>query len=171
MIRPKGNIPIFLIIIILAAGAAVYFLVKSNTVTPQNSYPTPSPSPTNVALKTFQSETMNFSIEIPQSFQTEEKFGSVTIKNGSGIILIMQNATNFDNLKEYIKNSKNNLENRIAGREDLVINNQEATSGFLENNEKIYLIYADNTVYIISTKSQPIYSDLDQITQSFRYIP
>ena len=175
--KQKGNIPIFLIIIILAAGAAVYFFVKSNMPTFQNLYPSPAPSPTNiVALKTFQSQLMKFSIQLSNDFQIEEKFTTVILSSSKGEILISRNGTNFKNLKDYLNDLDTKNKVTIVEQKTLSINDYEV---FLRSEKysgsekmtKVYVIYVDNWVFAISTTSESLYDDLDPIAQSFRYTP
>ena len=52
----------------------------------------------------------------------------------------------------------------------LSINGLSAIKGYV-NDEKIYFIYAQYAVYTLSTREPSLYSDLDQIAQSFRYAP
>ena len=120
--------------------------------------------------KTFQSsDVMDFSIIVPADYEVIEKLGSANIiADGENNILIGRNGTNFNNLDDYIKNSRNNLEPRLLKRESMIINGLETVSGVV-NNEKIYFIYAQNVVYTLSTENESLFDDLDQIAQSFRY--
>lgn len=161
--KQKSNV-LFLVIVIaaLAIGAVIYY--KSSSSQPES---TKSAEQT----KTFQSSSvMKFTIELPINYKANEKFGSVTINTDTRQILIGQNGTNFNNLQDYIKNSRNNLDTRLTNRKNLKINGLDATFGFI-GEERIYLIYAENTVYSISTKSSSLFDDLDQIAQTFRYTP
>ena len=81
-----------------------------------------------------------------------------------------QNGTNANNLKDYIKNSRNNLVDRIKNQKELSINDLEALVGQIDT-ERVYFIYVENKVYMLSTASQSLYDELDQITQSFKYNP
>lgn len=159
-----------IIVLIIATGA--FFYLKSD-----HSYkkfvPTYLSSPSPASANTFKSSNvMKFSLSIPVGYSSEEKAGSVTISSSKGEILILQNGTNFTNIDEYISNSQNSLKNRLVERKDIIINGLSGTYGFLDE-EKIYLILSkDNyAVYMISTKNKELYSDLDQIAQSFRYTP
>jgi len=177
MMKQKGNIPIFLIIIILAAGAAVYFFVKSNMPTFQNLYPSPAPSPTNiVALKTFQSRTMKFMIQVPDAFELKDNITDVDLKTPLGKITIVKNGTNFNNLRTYIADFDSKRKLEVNENKWETINDNEALSRlvhFIDSDvkQKSYYIYSNYNVFIISTTSESLYSDLNQIAQSFRYIP
>ncbi|MBU0569898.1 hypothetical protein KKB40_03895 [Patescibacteria group bacterium] len=144
--------------------------ITSKTDKTKKTQTSPKTSPTQ-DLKTFRSsEIMDFSIQIPREYEVTEKFGSVTIVTEEGEIHIGQNGTNFDNLNDFIKNSRNNLEDRIKNRKDLTINDLESAVGFIDE-EKTYFIYKEYNVYILSAKVESLYNDLDQIAQSFRYVP
>ena len=169
----KIILPVIIVLGVLAAGYFVYKqFAKTSRDNPTSAImATPSDYSTIQELKTFQSSSvMKFSITLPNNFLVEERFGSVRIETPTGEILIGQNGTNFNDLIGYIENSQNNFKSRIVNREDLIINGLESIKGIIED-ESVYLIYADYRVYSISTRTQPLYDDLDQIAQSFRYVP
>ena len=157
-------------IVVFCLITIVYILTQLSAKQ-DNLYNMPNYSPTQRKTKIFKSsEIMKFSIVVPYRYEVLEKFGSVTINTKDGKILVGRNGTNFDNLRDYIKNSRNNLENTLFETEYLVINGLEGMSGKI-GIEKIYFIYAENMVYIISTSSSALFEDLDKIAQSFRYAP
>lgn len=159
-----------LIIIVVIVGGYFGLQKFSKKQPPLSQEPSSSLAPSPANLKTFESKTMKIKIEVPEEFNVEEKFASVKIKTSQGEISVDRNGTNFSNLNDYIKNSQNNLEVRITNRKELTINNLISISGMLEK-EEIYFIYINNFVYTLSTSSPDLYDDLDQIAQSFRYIP
>lgn len=166
-------LPFIAIAILFLVGGYVLYRKISIQTNPTIKLPqtVSSPSSNNQSFKTFKSSTaMKFAITLPEEYQIEEKFGSVTISSGKGFILITQNSTNFGNLDDYLKFSKNNLQNNITNRKASVIDGKDTVSGFI-GEEKIHYIYADNNIYMISTKSESLYDDLDQIALSFRYTP
>jgi len=177
MKKQKGNLSLFLIIIILTVGVAIYLFVSRGTYAPQNSYSTPSPSPANVALKTFQSKLMKFSIEMSSSFFANEESTRIIVNSADGQIYISRNGTQFDNLDSYLNNFDQNTVLELESDEKSKVDNYEARKRVFkktdvsEKGEKIYFIYVDSFVYKISTTSPSLYSALDQIAQSFRYIP
>src|SRR3989338_6411931 len=70
--------------------------------------------------------------------------------------------------------SKRRIE--ISGTTMLIINGLNSLSRIIKFSEegiiqKSYYIYVNNSVYILSTKSESLYLALDQIAQSFRYTP
>jgi len=102
------------------------------------------------------------------------------VKLGENIISVIRNYDPIGNgsLGEYLDyaDSKNEIKS-TSGKKELVINGYQAASrnevrGGI--NKKAYYIYVsdvDKIVYVFSTKSESLYSDLDQIAQSFRYTP
>lgn len=164
----KLLLPLIIITVVLIGIVGFRQLQKM----PYSQLPSPSPSPTEKIFKNFESSTLKFKINIPYKSEVEEKATRVTIKfpNSDASIIINRGATNFGNLNDYVNNSQNNLKETIKDKNDFKINDLEALSGYT-NNSKSYFIYVDNWIYIISTDSSPLYPDLDQIAQSFRYIP
>lgn len=163
-VKKQNKLPVVVVVLILLAGVLVFNYQKVSTDKQQS-------QTTQDQTKTFQSSSvMKFQISVPTSHEITEKFGSATISTPNGNILIGQNGTNFDNLKNYISNSNNNLEDRIKNKKELKINGLDVVSGVIEN-RKTYFIYSDFRVYILSTDSESLFTDLDQIAQSFRYMP
>lgn len=162
-------------IIVLASAVLILIIVsvfvfkgiqKQST---QNLIPTPTVP--NTSLKTFKSSsTMDFTIKVPLKYEIEEKAVSVVLSSTEGNILIGQNGTNFDNLQDYLQDLSKKNKFTLTGKVTTVINGMETTVGKI-NNEKYYFIYAPDRVYSIYTSFKTLYSDLDQIAQSFRYSP
>jgi hypothetical protein len=185
----KGNTFIFLLIGgLVVMGLGFYFKTQLSRST-SNDYKTttsnnptiPTPQPTSQATpdqtKTYHSKTLKISFSYPSDFQVEEKFTTISLKNNAGVVLISRNGTNFSNIESYLKDSdsKVNLkvdqENKFtAGDLDHVTRIEQFTSGSI-NKHKIDFIYKDYNIYSISTSSEELYDELDQIAQSFRYIP
>lgn len=113
---------------------------------------------------------MRFSITLPATYKVEEKFAKVTISTPAGNIYINQIGTNYDNLEDFLRQVKE--DNKILPIEEktLIINNLPAMF-WGKSDERLYIIYHENTVYTISTKFKSLYTDLDKIAQSFKYIP
>lgn len=157
-----------IIVLVLAGG----YFVANQSIIQKKILPTqsPSPSPPSLELKTFQSKTMKFSIDLPDEFLAEEKLGSVTISTPEGEIYIDKNGTNFDSLEPYLKDLS--LKNRfsLVDRKNLAINELSSISG-TTGEEKTYFIYKNNMVYTLNVKIKGLHDDLDQIAQSFRYTP
>ena len=166
------------VFIILVGG----YFVTSKFVIHQTSIPTKTPAstvgPIVEELKTFRSSSiMKFSILVPKNFQVEEKFGSVKISTEQGSIEINKNGTNFSDLENYLKDLSKKNQFELVNGESLNIAGLKSLKGDLKSstnpdlNERIYFIYVDYRVYSISTKLISLFDDLDQIAQSFRYIP
>lgn len=165
--KQQGNIIIILIIVAaLIICITLYNQSKSISKTPQ-----PTPSTNSQQTKTFRSSSvMKFSIEIPENYQVEEKFTNVTIATPKGSIYINRTGTNFEKVEDYINDLGTKNHFTLTDKKILQINGLKTISGIIEK-EKIYFIYNDYAVYTLTAKSESLYSDLDQIAQSFRYIP
>ena len=172
----------FLLPIVLVLIAIAFFVVKSYKI-PNYSLPSDhqplnadSSSP-GTDLKLFGSKNLKFAVQLPVDFEVEEKFSGVIIESEGGEIILSRVATNFTELKDYLDDLEKNNKFIIDKRESRDINRMEAVKGIIKSNvnskidEKIYFIYSDNWVYSLSTKITVLYSDLDQIAQSFRYTP
>ncbi|KKR30628.1 hypothetical protein A2715_00380 [Candidatus Woesebacteria bacterium RIFCSPHIGHO2_01_FULL_39_32] len=141
---------------------------------------TESSVPIGSQLKTFQSETLDFTVQLPENYVVDEDTTFADLKLGENIISVIRNYDPIGNgsLGEYLDyaDSKNEIKS-TSGKKELVINGYQAASrnevrGGI--NKKAYYIYVsdvDKIVYVFSTKSESLYSDLDQIAQSFRYTP
>ncbi|OGM12698.1 hypothetical protein A3A76_04255 [Candidatus Woesebacteria bacterium RIFCSPLOWO2_01_FULL_39_23] len=168
----KNNKSLLFGLVILLLIVVWVYLTRANKPTVSTVFTTsPTPISTSQNLKTFKSsEIMDFTIETPRDYQVVEKYGLATLTSSKGKIIISQNATNYDNLSDFLKDNRGTSYTNITNKRYLNINNLESVSGFI-GEEKIYFIYVDYTVYLISSKTGALFSDLDQIAQSFRYTP
>lgn len=122
----------------------------------------------------FESKYLNFSVDLLPGFQAADETTQITIDSQGGQINVSRNGTNYDSLDSYISDfdTKRNL---IASDvEKITINDYESMSRMVEFpdqsvKQKSYYIYINNWVYIISTFSEGLYDDLDQIAKSFKY--
>lgn len=162
---------IFLPSILAVVIASVLFISVlpklMNRQIPQNDSVQSTPN-----TKTFKSsEVMKFSVDLPNEFSAVENLGRVTIKSDSQReIYINQVGTNFENVSAYLKDLQNKNNFTLMNEKIMKINNLEAISGN-KGKEKIYFIYTSYDIKTISTTSEELYDDLDQIAQSFRYTP
>lgn len=136
---------------------------------------------TNTALntadrKTYSSKVMKFAIDVPYQFRVEDTDVKLTLSVDTGQISIVRNGTNYDNLSDYLAefDTRRNLTSSEINK--ISIDGKEAISRLVTFPEegvrqKSYYIYADSWVYVLSTSSEALFSDLDQIAQSFRYTP
>lgn len=167
--KQKNNVLILVIIVAtLATGAFVYY--KSDTSQSESTRSTQQ-------TKTFLSKNLKFSINIPSNLLIEEKFTTITLKNDDVKITISRNGTNFEKLEESINDLHQKNKTLMFNKTSLNINGLTAIKGVLNNpsgsssREFVYYIKIDNIIYVLSTKDESLYNDLDQIAQSFRYTP
>lgn len=163
--NPKNNIALRSIIFITVLALILLFIYVN--------FRSQSSPASNGAQQTkrFESKDLKFSISLPTDFLIEEKFNSIFLKSNDGEITVGRIGTNFDNLNDYLDNlsSLNNF--TIENKENLTINNYSAVKAYIKG-ATYYFIYPSKwVVYSIFTKSQPLFGDLDQIAQSFRYTP
>ena len=164
--KPKGNIAVILICVV-ALLLALVVLFKKNT-TP--SIEQPPVEVTKQLSKTFESKVMKFKITVSPEITVQENLGQVVISSSSGKLYVDRNGTNFSNLKDYINDLS--IKNK-ANLQDLryyTINNTEAASGLI-GSEKNILLYSDGSVYLFTTNFPNLYPLLDQIVQTFKYLP
>lgn len=113
---------------------------------------------------------LNLALPINTKVQ-EEKAHSITLSSDNqGTIMILQNATNHTNLISHLSDPRNDILSRQDSIEQITINDFEAVIG-QEQDKKNYFIYANNVVYSFSTSHEDLYDELDQIANSFQYIP
>jgi|SRR3989344_1229121 len=171
--KNKGIISIIISITLVVVIIGI-ILVSKNQISDQPQVVNNSPSLTNPIsqdLSTFQSKTLKFSVSIPGDFQTKDDIVAVKLSNKEGVILITRPGTNFDNLSDFLNDVIRTNNYSISEKTELTIDNMPAISVKLNNAKKVYLIYKENFVYNLTTESQALYSDLDQIARSFRYTP
>lgn len=178
MNKEKGEISVLLVgaIIALILGSLFYFSLNSKEKAIDNYQPSPSPVINSEETKTYHSKNLKFLITIPSSSDIKEGQTYTDVTIDKKLIEIMRNGTNFDSLESYLENFDNQSSLNTSNPESFTINNYEALNR-LETNSKsdekvnIYYIFVENWVYILSTSSESLYGDLDQIAKSFQYIP
>lgn len=165
----KYNRPlIYLIIIFLVAGLLIFIKAKNS-----NSLKTLSKKliiSSESSSKNYTSKALKLTISVPAKFQIQDNLGRILINAKNGQIIIVRASTNFESVIDYLNFIKAKNHFQLKEQQDIQINSYLAISGF-KNGEKIYFIYADGWVYTLSTSSEALYSDLDQIAQSFKYTP
>lgn len=176
----KKKIKLFIytaIVIVFSLIAVVYIITRSNGE--QNvPYTTPSYTPTQATKeRIYRSKNLKFSVIIPYYDNTiQEGQTYVDIKINGMLIEAVRNGTNFESLKEYVKDFDEKKRVQVTEEKDETIN-AYATISRLETNmttgvkQKIYYIFADSWIYSLSTSSESLFPVLDQIAQSFRYTP
>src|SRR3989338_855795 len=173
----KILVPALIIAVVLVGG---YFGYKQISQTSKEEpiaigITTPAASPVSQELKTFQSKFMKFSVELPNNFSAIDEPSRITIQSNRGQIYVNRNGTQFNDLGAYLTNFDQTTQLEISLDEKMTINDYETRKRITKNpdigTEKTYFIYIENFVYKISTSFESLYDDLDQIAQSFRYIP
>jgi len=159
---------LFVTIIITA-----YFTFKGLTRFQQNKQNITTSIYTSSNLKTFESKALKFSIEAPAIYKVTEESGAIVIITTKGNINIDRNASNLNNLNDYVEDLRSKNKVSVISSKYLAINNNKALETTINSGNsketKEYMIYVNNWVYLISTTNPTLYSDLDQIAQSFRY--
>jgi len=164
------------VLMILIVGVVV-FVNKSNRYNGNHNITSPTVADTD--LKTFKSSSaMKFTIQYPSNYLLIDKVDMVEMSNsnGSGSIFIIRNGTNFNSLEGYIENFDSKRKVNLSSTQSLTIDGFETMSRIIYTpgnkiTQKSYYIFVNGTVYILSTQLESLYSDLDQIAQSFRYTP
>ena len=125
----------------------------------------------------YRSKTLKFIISASPNWQLQEEITFVDLLSNEGKINISRIATNFSNVTDYLKDFdiKRNIvvetENKLSIYDRESVSRIEIFHGGPINKQKVYYIYVDNWVYSLSTYSEPLFGDLDQIAQSFKYTP
>ena len=114
--------------------------------------------------------TLNFTITAPPSFQVDERITGVLLVNDEGKITVSKSGTDYETLDDYWQFylDSNNLQD--IGEKKLKIDKLDVVSAKVYET-KIYIIFKEGIVYTLSTESEFLFDDLDQIAQSFRYTP
>ncbi len=165
-------VPVVLVIFVLVMGVVLYFQQQGVDINTQKSTVSQSFTPVEYReeIQTVRPQDMNYTIEVPSSFNVEEKTPSVILSSVGNEITITRSGTNFDDIDSYISNLSEENNFVLEAKKEDVVNGLSAISGFV-GERKSYFIYADGWVYTLSTTSTDLYSDLDQIAKSFRYTP
>lgn len=170
----KKQIQILVILVlVILTGVIIYFryLPKEN----KPNTPVVNKQSNTPKYKTFKSEVINISIQLPQDYLIEEKLTHVELKKGNNSIGLDRNAHAFRTLKEYLDDAdeKDKLEfTRVINEFEInsfpAVIRDELRGGV---KVRMYYIFTPDWVYIFSTDSESLYPDLDQIAKSFRYTP
>lgn len=170
-INIKNNIALRSILFV-AISVLVLFFIYTNFYSPS------SPMSNNTQqTKQFESKDLKFSISLPTFFIIEEKLNSIFLKANNGDITISRIATNFGGIEDYLIDFDSKRKIRVSNQEAMSISDYptiKRTEIFLAGpieKQKVYFIYVNGWVYSLSTSSEALFSDLDQIAQSFRYNP
>ena len=129
-----------------------------------------------VTRRNFALPHWRFSIRVPNEYLIKEASSYIDLYKSNKKINISKNGTNFDNVKDYVKDFDSKRTIIVESEKKLDIKNyywlvRVEYFPNLQIREKVYLIYLDHGVYTFSTQSSDLYNDLDQIVQSFKYLP
>lgn len=118
------------------------------------------------ATTTFHASSVmgGFTIEVPAGFEVEEKNTIIILKKNNSFINIYRTGTNYASLKDIFSSDKDLKSKNINY---FKINELEAGLE-LKQNEKTYYIYTLYELFSITTQSDYLFLDLDQIAQSFQ---
>jgi len=161
-------------LIILVSG--VLFVIKPQRKSERiNSVDKPTQIVTPIPISGFTTlKVMGFTVQLPRDYGVEGESPYVKFKRGENFIAVVRNGSVFDSLDEDLADydAKNKIES-TSDKKKLEINGYQAISRLELRDvlQKAYYIYVGDYVYIFSTKSEKLYSDLDQVAQSFRYTP
>lgn len=163
--------------VLLNKGTGVSKNFQQNTPLPQTTIiPNDEPKTTS-GYKLFRSnDVMDFSVQIPENYTVKEGLTYVEFMLNNDYISMGRNGAGWINsLDEYLlyRDEKNDS-SEVDEIKELNINGYSAVvrdeiRGGV--NARLYYIDVEEWVYVFSTKSESLYSDLDQIAQSFQYTP
>src|SRR3989344_1779632 len=168
--KKKGILLIFFVIFVLTIIYWFSFRKSGDETTLPK-----APSLTEIQLKPFQSTASDFAVQIPIDYSVTEKWVTTEFTSDKGLIQMGRNANDSNSLREYLQDAdEKNKTEIISDKEELMVNNYPAATRVELRGTvyaKFYYIYVDDWVYVFSTESESLYSDLDQIAKSFRYTP
>ncbi len=177
MATRKTNKNIWVIALIGIIAILFLIITKKQFQTTQNpNYNNPiattylSPTINTANPKTYYSEVMKITFNVPAGYKIEELGNFITVKNSYGEIIISRIGTNANSLKGYLIDIANYNRLKLTNKQNLKINNLDVIKVDI-NGKRNYLFYINNRVFSFETKSPSLYSDLDQIAQSFRFTP
>lgn len=157
----------YFLIAIMFILIAVFFIIQNS----ENSHKYNNQTVYTTNYKAYNSKTLKISFNIPSNFQIKESFNSINIQSSNGKIMITRQGTNYENLENYLENLSELNNFQVTSQEDGKTE-YDSLLIIIDNNKKSYLILPTPwTVYSISTSSQELYDELDEIAKSFRYTP
>lgn len=160
------------ILMLLIIVLYIYSQISQQPPKQVNNYQTQIP----VNDRWYHSPLLNFSIMVPAGYTIEDKLSTVTFIKDNAKITISRNGTNYQTLEEYITHFDSQRQLTPFNVIKMKINNYDSLSRmvkFSKQNvqQKSIYIFVINQVFIFSTSSLSLFSDIDRITQSFQYIP
>lgn len=158
------------IVIIIVVISYFYQLPRKQPQTTNLSTTKPNEATTHT------SKLLKISINVSKEFKIEDGGVSINLTSNEGKVSIIRNGTQFINLESYLDEFDRKRSLIVVNKKEANLEGIQASSRiikFPQQNvtQKSYYIYKDYSVYIISTQSEALFDDLDQIAQSFRYSP
>lgn len=146
----------------------------SKNLYPQQNSPTPTPT-----MNTYHSRFLKSTISIPAGFSVEERFGILSLKKDGNEMIIHRIGTNhiFSSTDEFLDETMRENPPTVNERRHVIINKLDSVMSRIEYkthpefNSKAYYFHINNGFYDLYTESTALYTDLDQVAQSFRYEP
>ena len=170
MIKKNFLLTVFILVLALVLAGTVILKLKPTSESNTNVQPGPQ-----VQSKTFKSERLAFSMEIPSAFKVEEGATSVLISNGEAEIVVVRNGTEFSTLTNYLQDFDSRNKWEVIEEDELAISSYQDLARIFrrtsssKTREKVIFIYVNYSVYKLSTTTESLFDDLDQIARSFRY--
>ena len=162
----QRNIIILVLIIIGIIGLSLYTNLNRNRSQP--------PQGIESGKNIYKSAAIKFAIEVPKDFKVEDKGVTLTLKHNLGELKISRNGTQYQTIKSHLGYfDKLRGVSEIESKE-LRINAYQAIRRLEETpdgNRLAYYIMVESFIYTLSTTSQPLFDDLDQIAKSFQSTP
>ena len=122
--------------------------------------------------KTYVSNSLNFTINIPSNFEVNDTGITLALKNNQGEISIIRNGTQHKDLNSYLSDQDLDSSYSVTSVTKMKINGLNTIARIESTGDKalsLYYIYVLNAVYIISSSDTELYDDLGEIAKSFKY--
>ena len=164
------NLKVIFIVAILALGGLVYMKNYRQQTKQIN-------EAEQGITSLYTNDLLHFALEIPNTLSVHEGPGDIRITEDKSKkeIVILTNATDFNDLDTYLKELDTKNKTNITTDERTKIGGNDSSRRIIKfNNGETQLafnIYVNGRIYILQTNSPSLYSTLDQIAHSFRYTP
>jgi hypothetical protein len=181
----KNNIKITWVVVIVVAILFFLLLMKFGSLNKATAPVSPSESvtPSVAVFKTYHSDLLDITIDVPSGFTIKEIPGSqeVNLEKEGEAINVHRIGTNraYKNIEEFLDDinnynykpkETNNRHVKINGLDCEVVLTKYINSP--EINNKAYNCFINSNVFIkIYTDYESLYPDLDKVASSFRYEP
>jgi hypothetical protein len=137
--------------------------------------PTATPSP---SVREYHSKFLKIRFMVPSEFEISELDNDIALKSKIGEASIERIGTNNDSIEGYLFGLSDLNKLEITDKQKVKINGMDVIICKIKSNandnpeRRSYFFYPTlGTIFVISTRSQELFGELDQIAQSFRYEP